>query len=126
MRNVVKCRALPSAPRHGQTSSSLAARVPAGSGRMDRRLRILVFNWRDLAHPRAGGAEVHLQSVAREWVKCGHEVTIFCAAVDGRPAREFVDGVQIIRRGGRLGVYRQARRLLAGGRDDGRYDLRVR
>ncbi len=121
---MVEKRSQVSRPAVGSPSRTdvplLAARVLAGSGRMDRRLRILVFNWRDLAHPRAGGAEVHLQSVAREWVKCGHEVTIFCAAVDGRPAREFVDGVQIIRRGGRLGVYRQARRFWQG-EGDGRY-----
>ncbi len=89
---------------------SLAAGALAGSGPTDRPLRILAYNWRDLAHPRAGGAEVYLQSVAREWVRCGHEVTIFCAAVDDRPARELADGVEIIRRGGRLGVYREARR----------------
>ena len=99
-----------------------AARTLAGSGRMDGPLRILAFNWRDLAHPRAGGAEVHLQSVAREWVKWGHEVTIFCAAVDGRPAREVVDGVQVIRRGGRFGVYREARRFWQR-EAAGRYDL---
>ena len=101
---------------------SLAVGALAGSGPVDRPLRILAYNWRDLAHPRAGGAEVHLQSVAREWVRCGHEVTIFCAAVDGRPARELVDGVEIIRRGGRLGVYRQARRFWRR-EADGRYDL---
>ena len=96
----------------------------AGSGPADRPLRILAYNWRDLAHPRAGGAEVYLQSVAREWVRCGHEVTIFCAAVDDRPARELADGVEIIRRGGRLGVYREARRFWRR-EGDGQYDLVV-
>ena len=96
----------------------------AGSGPADRPLRILAYNWRDLAHPRAGGAEVYLQSVAREWVRCGHEVTIFCAAVDGRPARELADGVELIRRGGRLGVYREARRYWRR-EGDGQYDLVV-
>jgi glycosyltransferase involved in cell wall biosynthesis/O-antigen/teichoic acid export membrane protein len=100
----------------------VAAGALAGSGPAGRPLRILAFNWRDLAHPRAGGAEVHLQSVAREWVRWGHEVTIFCAAVDGRPPRELVDGVEIIRRGGRLGVYRQARRFWRR-EADGSYDL---
>ena len=92
---------------------------PAPAGRP---LRILAYNWRDLAHPRAGGAEVYLQSVAREWARHGHQVTIFCAAVHGRPEREVADGVEIIRRGGRLGVYREARRFwLREGAD--RYDL---
>ena len=85
-------------------------------------LRILAYNWRDLAHPRAGGAEVYLQSVAREWVKRGHEVTVFSAAVPGKPAEELVDGVRVIRRGGRIGVYRKARRYWR--RDGaGQYDL---
>ncbi len=96
----------------------------AGSGPAGRPLRILAYNWRDLAHPRAGGAEVYLQSVAREWVRCGHEVTIFCASVDDRPARELADGVEIIRRGGRLGVYREARRYWRR-EGDGQYDLVV-
>ena len=96
----------------------------AGSGSADRPLRILAYNWRDLAHPRAGGAEVYLQSVAREWVRSGHEVTIFCASVDDKPAREVADGVEIIRRGGRLGVYREARRYWRH-EGDGRYDLVV-
>jgi O-antigen/teichoic acid export membrane protein len=102
----------------------LAGGALAGSVPMDKPLRILAYNWRDLAHPRAGGAEVYLQSVAREWVRFGHEVTIFCAAVDDRPARELADGVEIIRRGGHIGVYRQARRYWQR-EGDGRYDLVV-
>jgi glycosyltransferase involved in cell wall biosynthesis/O-antigen/teichoic acid export membrane protein len=89
---------------------SLTARALASSEPAGRPLRILAYNWRDLAHPRAGGAEVYLQSVAREWVKHGHEVTVFCGAVAGRPAEEFIDGVRILRRGSRTGVYREARR----------------
>ncbi|HLQ22341.1 MAG TPA: glycosyltransferase family 4 protein, partial [Gemmatimonadales bacterium] len=103
---------------------SLTVGALAGSGPTDSPLRILAYNWRDLAHPRAGGAEVYLQSVAREWVRCGHEVTIFCASVDDRPARELADGVEIIRRGGRLGVYREARRYWRR-EGDGQYDLVV-
>lgn len=111
-------------PRPRASAGSLAADALAGAGSAGRPLRILAYNWRDLAHPLAGGAEVYLQSVAAEWVKGGHEVTIFCAAVDGRPARELADGVRIVRRGGRLGVYREARRFwrLEG---DGHYDLVV-
>jgi len=73
-------------------------------------VRILVLNWRDLTHPAAGGAEVYTEQVLRRWVAAGHEVTLFAAAVAGRPADEFIDGYRVIRAGGRLGVYRQARR----------------
>jgi glycosyltransferase involved in cell wall biosynthesis len=103
-------------------ASSLSDSSPAGSEPTDAPLRILAYNWRDLAHPRAGGAEVYLQSVAREWVKRGHEVTVFSAGVDGSPAEEFVDGVRIIRRGSRIGVYRQARRYWRR-EGAGQYDL---
>lgn len=87
-------------------------------------MRILAFNWRDLRHPRAGGAEVYLHSVASEWVQRGHEVTIFAAAVDGAPAKEEMDGVTVLRRGSRVGVYREAKRhWQQAGR--GSYDLVV-
>jgi glycosyltransferase involved in cell wall biosynthesis/O-antigen/teichoic acid export membrane protein len=101
--------ALVPAPRSRASAKSLADTRLAGSGPTDAPMRILAYNWRDLAHPRAGGAEVYLQSVAREWVESGHEVTVFSAAVEGRPAEELVDGVRVIRRGGRIGVYREAK-----------------
>ncbi|MHB8439888.1 MAG: glycosyltransferase, partial [Acidimicrobiales bacterium] len=87
-------------------------------------LRILVCNWRDLAHPRAGGAEVYTHAVAAEWVRSGHHVTWFTSAVAGRPSLEVVDGVHIIRRGGRHSVYRQARRYFER-QGRGRFDLVV-
>lgn len=73
-------------------------------------LRILAYNWRDIAHPNAGGAEVYLHAVAREWVALGHTVTIFSAAVEGASGDDMVDGVRVVRRGGRLSVYREAKR----------------
>jgi glycosyltransferase involved in cell wall biosynthesis len=74
-------------------------------------VRILIFNWKDLAHPLAGGAEVFTEEVARALVARGHAVTIFASAVLGESEQETVAGVEIVRRGGRLGVYREARRF---------------
>jgi len=74
-------------------------------------VRILILNWKDLAHPAAGGAEVFTEEVARALVARGHHLTLFAAAVEGRPAREVAGGVEIVRRGGRAGVYRAARRF---------------
>jgi glycosyltransferase involved in cell wall biosynthesis len=74
-------------------------------------VRILIFNWKDLAHPAAGGAEVFTEEVGRALVARGHHVTLFAAAVQGRPEREVVGGVHIVRHGGRAGVYRSARRF---------------
>jgi glycosyltransferase involved in cell wall biosynthesis len=73
------------------------------------RVRVLICNWKDLRHPHAGGAEVYTHEVARRWVSAGHEVTLFCAAVDGAPEAEEIDGVRVVRRGSRFGVYPAAR-----------------
>ena len=74
-------------------------------------MRILILNWKDLAHPAAGGAEVFTEQVARSLVERGHSVTLFSASVDGKPAREEVEGVELVRDGGRFTVYRAARRF---------------
>ena len=76
-----------------------------------RGLRILILNWRDITHPQAGGAEIYTHNIANEWVMEGHSVTLFCAAVDGRAAIEDFDGLHIVRRGTRHGVYREAKRF---------------
>jgi len=73
-------------------------------------MRILLLNWRDSAHPAAGGAEVWAHKVAEGLVDLGHEVTFFSAAVAGAPIDEVINGVHMIRRGSRLGVYREARK----------------
>ena len=76
-------------------------------------MRILIFNWKDLAHPLAGGAEVFTEELARALVTRGHSVTLFAASVPGKRAHERVEGVEIVRAGGRVGVYREARRFWA-------------
>ena len=69
------------------------------------KLRILIFNWRDLRHKWAGGAEVYLHELSKRWVAMGHQVTIF-SGNDGNSIRhERVDGVRVIRRGGFYLVY---------------------
>jgi glycosyltransferase involved in cell wall biosynthesis len=74
-------------------------------------VRILILNWKDTSHPAAGGAEVFTEEVARSLALRGHELTLFAAAVADRPERERIAGVEVIRRGGRFGVYRAARRF---------------
>jgi glycosyltransferase involved in cell wall biosynthesis len=51
-------------------------------------------------------------------------VTLFAAAAEGRPAREIVEGVEIVRDGGRLSVYSAARRFWSS-RESGSYDVVV-
>jgi glycosyltransferase involved in cell wall biosynthesis len=100
------------------TRPAAAAQIPSAEDATpgvqtehERRLRILILNWRDITHPKAGGAEVYTHNIANEWVKEGHSVTLFCSAVDGRPATEDFDGLHIIRRGTRHSVYREAKRF---------------
>lgn len=90
-------------------------------------MRILVFNWRDLTNPSAGGAEVYVESVLTRWAAQGHHVTLFCAAHSDAPDREHkqaseFSGYDIHRAGNRFSVYREARRFYA--REGvGNYDL---
>lgn len=85
-------------------------------------LRILIFNWRDRAHPKAGGAEMYTHRVATAWIEMGHSVTLFCSSAPGHSSDEVVDGLRTIRRGSKHSVYRKARHFyLREGR--GQYDL---
>lgn len=67
--------------------------------------KILIFNWRDTSHKFAGGAEVYINELAKIWVERGNSVTLFCGNDGLCPRNEYVDGVQIVRRGGFYLVY---------------------
>ena len=69
---------------------------------------VLFVNWRDIAHPEGGGSERYVQRIAEGLAAAGLHVGMFCAAHDRAPADEVVEGVHIVRRGGRLGVYPRA------------------
>lgn len=73
-------------------------------------MKILIFNWRDIKNPVAGGAEVFTHEVAKRWVKKGNEITLFTSAFPGCKKEEVVDGVNIIRDGGRYLVYWKAKK----------------
>lgn len=68
-------------------------------------MRIAFLTWRDSTHPDGGGSEVFVEQVARGLVERGHEVTIVCAAHGDAPAASDLDGVRVVRSGGRLSVY---------------------
>lgn len=69
------------------------------------------MNWRDVSHPMAGGAEVFTHEVAKRWVKWGHDVTLLTSRPAGTREREEVDGVNLIRHGGRFKVYPYAMKV---------------
>lgn len=56
-----------------------------------------------------GGAEVFTYEVAKRWVQNGHEVTWFTSEYPDSKKEEVVDGVRIVRAGGKYSVYRKAR-----------------
>jgi len=69
----------------------------------------LIFNWRDVKNPEAGGAEVFTHENAKRWVRMGHEVTLFTSEFNGCKKEEIIDGVKVVRAGGRYFVYMKAR-----------------
>jgi len=64
-------------------------------------VKILVLNWQDIKNPLGGGAEVHLHEIFSRIAQAGHDVTLFCSSFPGAPATEEIDGIKIIRKGGR-------------------------
>lgn len=69
-------------------------------------MNILIFNWRDKRHEWAGGSEVYIDELASGWAK-NNKVTLFCAQdrFSKLPYEEQINGVKVIRKGGRYSVY---------------------
>jgi glycosyltransferase involved in cell wall biosynthesis len=68
----------------------------------------MVFHWKDITHPYAGGAERLLHLLMKEMVPLGHSITWFCSKYEGGKCEETVDGIQIVRNGGQFSVYLRA------------------
>lgn len=67
--------------------------------------RIHLVTFRDRDHADAGGSEEHASQVARHLHLAGLEVVHHTGAVPGAPDDLDRDGVRVVRRGGRLGVF---------------------
>jgi glycosyltransferase involved in cell wall biosynthesis len=72
---------------------------------MTRPCRVLVLNERDLRHPMAGGAELHVAEIFRRLQGDGHEITLATSSFPGAPERECVDGLNVRRFGGLATYY---------------------
>ena len=79
-------------------------------------MRILLANWRDPAHPSAGGAERYVEEVAKRWAGDGHDVTLFSSRFPGSAPTTESDGFRILRSGGRFSVYRRFAEYVAANR----------
>jgi glycosyltransferase involved in cell wall biosynthesis len=88
-------------------------------------MKILILNWQDITNPLAGGAEVHLHEVFSRIARMGHDVTLFCSSFDGAAPREEMNGIHVVREGGRsLFNYLVMRKYFTAFRNE-RYDLIV-
>lgn len=65
-------------------------------------LKILVVNWRDIRNPEAGGAEVHLHEIFGRIALMGHDVTLVSHHFAGAPREEMVEGMRVVRIGGKF------------------------
>ena len=63
-------------------------------------MNILIFSWRDIKNPKAGGAEIVTHELAKRWDKWGDQVTIFSSQPKGALRKEVYQGIEFIRRGG--------------------------
>lgn len=63
--------------------------------------RILLVNWNDRTNPWGGGAEVHLHETFGRLAAAGHEITFLCSGFPGGAPEETLDGMRIVRVGGR-------------------------
>lgn len=73
-------------------------------------LKILWFNWRCWLNPEMGGAEVFTREVARRWAEIGHQVTLFTSEFSNCEREEILEGVRVVRSGGKYSVYCRARK----------------
>jgi glycosyltransferase involved in cell wall biosynthesis len=71
-------------------------------GSTSRTKRAVLFNWRDLSHPKAGGAEIYTDSLLRVLADQGFECTWFASASPGQSAYEKGEKYEIVRRGSEL------------------------
>jgi glycosyltransferase involved in cell wall biosynthesis len=79
--------------------------LPTKPMRAHDRLNILLINWRDPKHPKAGGAEQYCYHVARSLVEAGHHVEWLTAGFPGAARHEVLDGIQVTRVGNSVTVY---------------------
>ncbi len=68
-------------------------------------MNILILNWRDVSHPKSGGAELVTMEHAKGWVAAGHKVTWLTASYPGAKKESVVEGVFFVRRAGTYTVY---------------------
>jgi glycosyltransferase involved in cell wall biosynthesis len=72
-------------------------------------VRILVVNWNDRQNPEAGGAEIHLHELFGRLAAGGHEVDLIASGWPECEPRVELDGMRVLRVGGRHSFALRAR-----------------
>lgn len=68
-------------------------------------MKILMLAWRDMKHPKMGGAEIVTDIYLKGLLKLGYEVTLFTAKYENSKDEEMFNGYKIIRKGRGIGVH---------------------
>lgn len=63
--------------------------------------KILLINWRDIKNPEAGGAEIYYHEIFRRLAGKGLGITVLAHHFPGAASRETIDGIRVIRHGGK-------------------------
>ncbi|MGZ5486676.1 MAG: glycosyltransferase family 4 protein, partial [Nitrososphaeraceae archaeon] len=72
-------------------------------------MKILIFSWKDIKTPFAGGAEVYTYEISKRLVKKGHDVTLVTPRFTNCSNSEIIDGIKIIRYGGKYTLFLRAK-----------------
>ncbi len=72
-------------------------------------MKILIFSWKDIKTPFAGGAEVYTYEICKRLVKKGHDITLVTPRFPNCSNSEIIDGIKIIRYGGKYSLYFKAK-----------------
>lgn len=72
-------------------------------------MKILIFSWKDIKTPFAGGAELYTHEISKRLVKNGHEITLLTPRFPNCSNSEIIDGVKIIRYGEKYSLYLKAK-----------------
>ena len=72
-------------------------------------MKILIFSWKDIKTPFAGGAEVYTHEISKRLVKNDHEITLVTLRFPNCSNSEIIDGIKILRYGGKYSFYLKAK-----------------
>lgn len=77
-------------------------------------MKLLWLSHRDPLHPKSGGGARSVYETSRRLVQAGIEVTVLAPRFKGSAGFENLDGIQIVRPGGNVGVHIEVMRLVRG------------